>query len=63
MMLQLLIEQVKKEVVVLIVKETLPKIELTEGKSEEGGRMWNGMGYDRYGNIKTKCVNGKRIKQ
>ena len=43
MMLQLVIEQVKKEVVVLtaiLTEGTLPKIDLTEGKSEEGGRMW-----------------------
>ena len=52
-------------VVLTVIKTdgTLPKIELTEGQSEEGGRMWNGIGYDRYGNIKTKCVNGKEIKQ
>jgi hypothetical protein len=24
---------------------------------------WNGIGYDRYGNIKTKCVNGEWVNQ
>ena len=29
----------------------------------ENGRIWNGIGYDKNGNIKYKYVNGKQIKQ
>ena len=61
-----LIEQVKNQVVVLtdiLTEGTLPKIELTEGQSEEGGRMWNGTQYDKDGKISGKWVNGTWIKQ
>ena len=41
MMLQLVIEHVKTaRLAVHTAIETFPRPELTEGKSEEGGRMW-----------------------
>ena len=40
MMHQFQREQVKNQLVVHTAIETFPRIELTEGKSEEGGRMW-----------------------
>ena len=41
MMLQLVIEHVKStRLDVHTAIETFPRLELTEGKSEEGGRMW-----------------------
>ena len=63
MNLELEVGHEKNQLVVHTAIEKFPKIELTEGKSEEGGRMWNGIGYDRYGNITKKYVNGKFIRQ
>ena len=41
MMLQLVIEHIKStRLDVLTSIETFPRLELTEGKSEEGGRGW-----------------------
>ena len=40
MMHQFQREQVKNQLVVPTAIETFPKIELTEEKSEEGGRKW-----------------------